>query len=195
MGLSGLLSKNSLSEAPFCYLIECAEGYSLVSADCRVPGVLAYTEQGSIADTATNNGVKLFLERLALYMEYEIASFNTDSLYGVVVARHTASKSGWIEDDPFRYLYIPNDYYVPDPDFEYQGERDYNETSTSLYPLTVTQWGQGAPFNTLLPVVGTPMPGGNAYVGCAMVAVAQIMAFHKRPYGELATVADYNMDL
>ena len=194
ISLNGYASKGSANEVPFCYAIDCGQdnGYALVSADRRVPGVFAYTEQGSIADTATNNGLKLFVERMACYMEREAASFNVDSLYLAIGERHKASKSGWVEDGPFRYLYIDYDYFVPDPDFEYMGERDYSEVSESGYPPVLTKWSQGNPYNNLLPNVGAYTPGGKAYVGCAMVAVAQIMAYHKRPYGALATAADWN---
>ena len=52
------------------------------------------------------------------------------------------------------------------------------EYTTSVSPLVLTHWGQGAPYNKLCPTTskGKPYP-----TGCVATAVAQIMYYHKYP--------------
>ncbi|MCX4026193.1 C10 family peptidase [Endozoicomonas sp. SM1973] len=46
-----------------------------------------------------------------------------------------------------------------------------------IEPLTTTKWGQGSPYNKATPLLG----GQQTYPGCAAIAVAQIVKFHRNP--------------
>lgn len=174
------------TNSPGYYVIEFTDGtnngFSLASADRRLPEVFAYTENGAINDTTYNNGLKMFCQLLPGYIADKTEKFNTDSLYEAALARFTATKSGWIDDGNIHYLYMLNGF-MPDPDYEYMGETtEYNpfETIRTLK----TKWHQTYPYNEKLPLIAPYQP---AYVGCTIVAVLQVMAYHKKPYGNITT--------
>jgi len=80
------------------------------------------------------------------------------------------------------------DDYDPDspPPFTYNGWV-YDHTTTEMSTVERVKqipggWHQISPYNSLLPYVyGIQTSNGKAYAGCATIAVAQIMSYHKRP--------------
>ena len=71
-----------------------------------------------------------------------------------------------------------------DPNDPYPWVYNRTEFETSSYERIKTipgGWHQDQPFNNLLPdVSGIGTINGKAYAGCAMVAVAQILSYHKK---------------
>ncbi|MDD6472740.1 MAG: C10 family peptidase, partial [Bacteroidales bacterium] len=164
-------------------------GFSTVSADRRVQEVLSYTENGCIADTSFNGGLKMFLDALPYYLENEIRSFNQDSLLHAASpgaqTRSTFYDTPWEGDYGFYYKYI--DTFDPnDPDFvnyEYMGETIESD-HVDHGRILATKWDQGEPYNNKLPYVNTNM---RALAGCAIIAAIQVMAYHGVPYGNVTS--------
>lgn len=181
-------------ESASCYVVEFSKagdlGFSIVSADRRVPEVFSFCEKGSISDTSFNIGLKQFCNELAVYMQHRINSYNQDSLYKEVQMRFIKTK-GWIDDGNIHTWTVPDVSYVP-WDYTYMGSGDTGYEELINEKLLKTKWGQADPYNELLPFVnGIETKNGKAWVGCQMVAVAQIMAYHKKAYKDI-TVNDWN---
>lgn len=182
-------TKSSTDEVPGYYVVEFItegkEGFSMVSADRRIEEVFAFSEYGSLNDTTYNEGLKMFCKGLPYYIEDKIKNFNTDSLYNTVSARLASTKSGWIDDGTIHYLYMQQGF-IPDPDFEYMGEETIGDEGTAYGTILTTQWGQDYPYNNKLPYIeGTFYQ--RAYVGCVIIATAQIMAYYKKTYQNITT--------
>lgn len=188
VSLPGIQTRNSEEETGY-YVVEFGsegnEGFSIVSADRRVEEVFAFSELGSLNDTVYNEGLKLFCNRLPYYIKNKINNFNTDSLYNAVVSRIPKSRINWIDDGCVHYYYAQYGF-IPDPDFVYMGEETQGSESQSGIILT-TKWHQESPYNNKLPYVSNDK---RAYVGCAIVAMLQIMAYHKVNY-ETVTTSDW----
>jgi hypothetical protein len=156
-------------------------GFALVSADERVPEVLCYTEVGSISDTTFNKSLKFCLEILDMYMEEQTG----EELDIFALANAAKAKIDSVNNE----LQLLN---------EEQGPITRPIVWTEVYtaerskPVPVG-WHQSHPFNNLLPFVNgvPPENASRAYVGCAMVAVSQIMAFHKKPFRNYISTADW----
>lgn len=54
---------------------------------------------------------------------------------------------------------------------------EYGDTMESIAPMMKTKWGQGVPYNVLL-------PDARLYTGCNATALAQIMRFHEYAKGQ-----------
>ncbi len=64
----------------------------------------------------------------------------------------------------------------------------YQEMLTLVYPMIPTQWGQDWPYNTEVKrVKGVPK------TGCGPTAMAQIMAYHRKPAGYMWSSYGYNL--
>ena len=150
----------------------------MVSADRRIKEVFAFSEYGSLNDTVYNEGLKIFCEGLVYYIEDKIENFNTDSLYNAVSARLTSTKSGWIDDGPIHYLYMPYGV-IPDPDCEYMGEETISEEGAQYGTILTTQWRQ-----IKLPNITANQ---RAYAGYTLIALVQIMGYHKINYKNITT--------
>lgn len=189
--LPTMQTKSSTDEVPGYYVVEFIsegkEGFSMVSADRRIEEVFAYSEYGSLSDTAYNEGLKMFCEGLPYYIEEKIERFNTDSLYNVVSDRLASTKSGWIDDGPIHYLYMQQGF-LPDPDYVYMGEETIGVEGNKYGTILKTQWKQTYPYNNKLPNVSATQ---KAYAGCTLIALIQIMGYHKINYKNITT-ADWS---
>jgi hypothetical protein len=59
-----------------------------------------------------------------------------------------------------------------------EGNNNGNDTPAVIVePMTKTKWGQGSPFNSMLPMDGDT----RSITGCGVIATAQIMKFHRHP--------------
>lgn len=168
------------------FIHENKEGFSIVSADKRIEQVLAYSEQGSLNDTIYNEGLKIFYQGLSHYMENQVKEFNTDSLYNAALSKLTFSRNGWIDDGNFHYYYAPYGFTV-DPDYEYMGEEIITHEGSEIGDILTTRWSQNYPYNNKLPNITANQ---KAYAGCTLIAMIQIMAYHKKPYGTV-TATDW----
>ena len=99
-------------------------GYALVSASDKVPGVMAYIENGSLTpnDEIDNPGFQLFLEGYREYILSDREYVPTDSIVG------------------------PSGPYQPVPGHFY-------EVEYSAGPLLTTNWGQREPYNNNCPII------------------------------------------
>ena len=165
VSLPTMQTKSSTDEVPGYYVVEFItegkEGFSMVSADRRIEEVFAFSEYGSLNDTAYNEGLKMFCEGLPYYIEDKIKNFNTDSLYNAISDRLVSTKSDWIDDGPFHYLYMQQGF-LPDPDYEYMGEETIGDAGIEYGTILTTQWGQDYPYNNKLPYVSATQ---KAYAG------------------------------
>jgi hypothetical protein len=107
-------------------------------------------------------------------------------LYNAALSKLTFSRNGWIDDGNFHYYYAPYGFAV-DPDYEYMGEEIITHEGDEIGNILTTQWNQTYPYNNKLPFVTT---NKRAYAGCTLIAIIQIMAYHKKPYGSV-TAADW----
>ncbi len=134
-------------------------GYSLVSADDRVPGVMAYIPQGQRASNApvTNPGMQFFLNGLKNY--YRAAIIDT-----TIVRRETEDldvREIIINDTTQIFSQYTNPYVI----------------NSRVDPILTTCWGQGDPYNRLCFTEN----GEQAVAGCVAIAVDQVLAHHRYP--------------
>ena len=141
------------------YLInyEDNEGFAMVSTDSRATPVYAYSDEGNLSaeDFENKPFLKIFIEGTIENYQNEVASPR-------------------MPEDPINR---PDSIVteLPLPTVVYNGGVYYLETTLEDFvkePLLTTRWHQGAPY-------ANNCPGGVA--GCAPIAVAQIMAYHKHP--------------
>jgi hypothetical protein len=141
------------------YLInyEDNEGFAMVSTDSRATPVYAYSDEGNLTpyDLENNPGLQIFMEGTIENYQNEVASPR-------------------MPQDPInRPDSIITD--LPMPTVEYNGGTYYLGITTEdivKEPLLTTYWHQNAPY-------GNDCPNGIG--GCAPLAAAQIMAYHKYP--------------
>jgi len=153
-------------------------GFSLISADERIPEVLCYSEYGTISDTLYDKSLKFCIELVEQYVEAQTSEdLDIDAL--------TLSAAGKISKN---IKAIQNgDPSDIDTSIAEWTEEAYVEKLKSV----PNGWHQGHPYNELLPFV-VDMPsgyGGRAAVGCAMIAVSQIMTYHKKSFNNYISTA------
>jgi uncharacterized protein YvpB len=162
-------------------------GFCLLSADERADELLCYTENGSIADTAFNKSLKYCLELVDLYVEQKISeeldietlSLSAQQKIVSGAAREITTKAY----PPFN----PDDPNSP----WYWGRTDVNTTVSERLKLVQGGWHQGSPFNDFLPYIPGANPPKRAYAGCSIIAAAQIMSYHKKPFSNFITAATW----
>ncbi|MBD9134678.1 MAG: hypothetical protein EGP73_07435 [Alistipes indistinctus] len=144
---------------------EDSAGFAIVSADNRLPDVLAYSDKGTLSENENlPEGVKMFLAALPDYARIEAA--RTDSLI--------AAKNRSLDSLP-----DPDGYYRLNPRHEWGPKMYFTDN-----PVIKTQWGQDRPFNEEAPIIN----GVRAKAGCVPVAIAQITSYHGTP----VRAYDYN---
>ena len=151
----------SLGGDTLLYLVNYADdaGFALLSADSRLRPIYAISDEGSMSfsDTTYNKGLALF----ARGVEAEITSLPN-------------------------LPYIPVDSLILKPGFPVNPKvdsiRSVKDRVRPMLSMYQRNWDQDAPFNKYC-FTDENLP---AKVGCAAIAVAQIMAYHKCPeqYGE-----------
>lgn len=139
------------------------EGFAILSTDPRMQDVLAYSDRGSISDTMSNPGMRLFLERIPDY------------------AMRALAVNGDIFDT------IPSWGGGGGGDFPpiYTLEKDTTSfgpwSGTCIGPLIPVKWGQGWPFNNETPICSTSVTGNHMPAGCVATAMMQILAYYRKP--------------
>ena len=141
------------------YLInyEDNQGFAMVSTDSRATPVYAYSDDGSLTakDFETNPFLKIFIEGSVENYQIEVAN---NSIY-----------------DPIEWPDSSNRDILRLPIVEYNGGLYYEDLrmeEVTKPALLTTYWDQYAPYNFFC---------DNKVGGCAPVAAAQIMAYHKHP--------------
>ena len=164
--VKSLKSDNNQSiSSPGFYIINFeGGGFAMISNDTRATEVYAYSDEGALYP-GVNDNVDYYMSLANNYINYEIAS--SDRVITGLPITPTPSDP----DDPRNYVLVYHgEHYcheVPVNETNY-GSNDY---------LLNTEWGQGSPYNNLcLTSDGKPVSAG-----CVAIALAQIMAFHKKP--------------
>lgn len=62
----------------------------------------------------------------------------------------------------------------------------------AIAPLLTTTWGQDAPYKNMCPI--DPTTGERSVVGCAATAMAQVIAYYKKPARTTATIPAYTTE-
>ena len=139
---------------------EDSAGFAIVSADNRLPDVLAYSDKGTLSENEKlPQGVQMLLAGLPEYARERIEEVNA------VIANADGIYDSMPDKDGYYRL---NQRYM-------WGKRD----EMTKGPLVNTKWGQGKPFNDYMPrdeTFGTLAPAG-----CVAVALGQIMVAHQWP--------------
>ncbi|MEG0892077.1 MAG: C10 family peptidase [Bacteroidales bacterium] len=134
-------------------------GYAIVSADERVPEVLCFVEQGQIEDTINNPILKEYFRMVAFYVESNTRrDLNLDSLC------HSFKKKNAEMLTKSLPAFDPNVWTYQMP--------VYRIDSIIRIKTVPVKWGQSAPFDI-------------SPAGCSSVAVAQVMAYHKKAYKDI----------
>jgi hypothetical protein len=159
-------------------------GFCLLSADERADRLLCYSESGSIADTVFNKSLKYCLELVDLYVEEETnkeldiealtLSAQQKFASAAMDAVETKSLPSFDPDDP-------NNPWIYD-------RTNITTTISERLKLVNGGWHQGSPFNSLLPLI-PPEYSTRAHAGCSVIAVSQIMSYHKKPFSNYITTA------
>ncbi len=167
-------------------------GFSLVSGDERLPEVLADVERGSLADTAINPNFNFYINcLLPEFIQIELADFqlNADTLLEPTLEKLQAM--GVSTTLPDRRSSAPQTKgYNPLPGETYTEFYETQEIEHDYQCKLYTTWNQEYPYNNLMPLLSCTI-SGRAYAGCVQVAIAQIMAYHRRPS---STIGSYSID-
>ncbi len=144
-------------------------GYALVGGDKRFDDVIAYVPNGSIADTMYNEGLADYIRLIPMMMS---VSVHYDYWEPEI--------NGSYKTVPDSYQFIKNTSSLQECyDWPTYGDWNYWENPTCFVP---TKWEQSHPYN--LHVNSFPCNDGvRSKIGCAAVALGQLMAYHKQPTG------------
>lgn len=179
-GFAETRAAGSTQDEPLVYLFNFAddEGFALVSGDSRVGDVLAFVEEGNLdPEVGTDNpGFAIFLSRADTYYRLKTGLPVYDADGNLVV----------LSDD--------DDGYDPDIDedyVEYSDWYNYYEAGERL----ACQWGQGLPLNKHCSLDWDDEEYENVrpLVGCAAVAVGQIMYHYGYDYTYNGTAYDWDV--
>lgn len=144
------------------------EGYVILSGDLRVNTLLGFSDKGNIDwnNLSENSGISFFKETLVNTIDQERKEFNEklDSLREIckIDKRNIRGLSNWKKPKRSGIIY---------------------SIKEKVAPLVPVEWDQIAPYNSCAPKLFNPATNKkqNAYIGCAPVAIAQIMAAHRYP--------------
>ena len=158
-------------------------GYAIVSADERVPEVIAYSTTGKIGDISENVGAMKMQRMSERVVLAQIAQLNLlrDSLREKTLNKIASQlKVNKVDFNSIKDRVLVNS--------EVLGTRSElmhpteSKAWKSVLPMLKTTWAQWYPYNKQLGKAKNPtVYANNGYnaVGCAGVAAAQIVAFYK----------------
>lgn len=177
------------------------DGYVILSADKRVPEIVAIVGSGTI-DSLAHPGLRVFLSNAIMRMDEKVAeieSLRDDEIFRSMVAKLSSaitkekaktSKNGRT-DIGCQYLRVPG----ARTDNACPGGCSYTtstvpiqsvNTTTFIAPVLLsTLWEQGPPYNNLQPIGGCQVSSYNCgnnnryYAGCVPIAEAQVVAYFK----------------
>lgn len=162
-------------------------GFSILSADERVDELLCYSETGSISDTTFNQSLKFCLELLDLYVEQEISKELDIEALTLSARKKFIASEDLTDPTNIQTKAIPP-FNPDDPNSPwYPGRSEKKESVSERLKFVPGGWHQGSPFNDYLPYIsGTTT---RAHTGCGIIAVAQILSYHKKPFRNYITTA------
>ena len=160
-----------------------AKGFVIVSGDSRMPGVLAFSDKGSIKDTVMNPGLAVYMGLTEAYVKNKLGSFTDE---GEATFKNAVSKIEKTLPDSIKKGTASKlkgysiGFSLPR---RVENKVYGNWTLVEEYgPWLKTVWDQKYPFNKMLTPMGCNVDG-QPYprAGCVAIATAQILAFHKWP--------------
>lgn len=136
-------------------------GFAIVPTDKRATDIYALSTEGYF-NSEVNDNTQYFMTLASEYLEEEIssASYNGGSLEIIPT---------YDPDDPRNYMVV-----------DHGGQQCHCKTETTTsepFYLLKTCWHQGEPYRHFC----FTDSGKNAVAGCVPIAIAQIMAYHKKP--------------
>jgi len=143
----------TLAEQPAFYVYNTEKpGFVIISGHDALPPILAYSNENAFDFSNISNGLE------ALLKDYELMMNNA--------VRNDMKQSEQVQAEWKRYV-------------QYNEQMKAAYLIDSIKPMTTTKWGYGAPYNNLCPVdpKASVRNGGRAPVGCAAVAMAQVMKY------------------
>lgn len=153
------------------------KGFALVVGNSLYDEVIAYSPKGSLADTAYNDGLALFMSSIPTILssgieqkaQSEIATradyFQPDGAFFLEPDSEKHIIRAYSEEEFNKYY----DYYTR------YGAWDEFDTPCRFVPV---KWHQDVPYNDNVELMCS---GKRAKIGCVPVAIAQLMAYHKKP--------------
>lgn len=161
----------SVSDSVPLYLIKDGSGNSvLISGDERLPEMLAHSKD-NISIEKRGTGLDVFLEALPIYINDKIIEFNAryDSLLSVAQRKiNTLNGNLSTKSSPTAFQRIVTE--------------STNWSNVYSYgPFVSVRWGQGYPYNTALDKINCEGSNITPFLGCAAVAVSQLLTYHKYP--------------
>ena len=187
------ISTVSSNGSPTMYIINFDEGWKIVSADKRMPPILAFSNTGYFDDTWTDNpGTKMWVGTLnglcaTIRAKNESSNKNTE-IWDTKTYSADLKKSVSIKKSS------PHGMWT-----KIKISETSNESQTMLYgPYTETTWGQDAPWNNNFPVDQlsveepklsyilqnhTQTSNGKYNTGCVAVALSQLFYYYHFKYG------------
>ena len=153
------------------YIIYFEKGFKVVSADTRIQPVLAESDRDSINPEKTDNkGVKVWLEdtadRIRVLKENNM---DTGEDYSELWSAYRSPEKS--EFTTIRRSEVDSVWVLM-----YETSTDTLYYNANVGPLLSTKWGQGSPWNSKMPTVGSY----RCLTGCVAVATAQVLYFFNR---------------
>lgn len=140
-------------------------GYALVSADKRLDEVLVYVSKGSLSDTIYNKGLAHYMRSLSVINSATI---------GFDYWQPYVEGATFVVNGSYHFLkYATEQEYY---DWPFYDNWDTWQNPCAFVPV---QWDQDSPYNNYGPYLTEC--NQIAKIGCGAVAVAQVMAYHKKP--------------
>ena len=153
------------------YIVNLNEGWRIISADKRMPPVLAWSDEGSFElepiakfgvaewfDSARENTKNVRADLSVVENENTIA-------WGMTLVE--GSKKSVSKTNSGELLWT-----------KVTTSQKYSGIVSSFGPLLITKWGQQAPWNNLFPVDNQNIISGRVLTGCVAVALSQIMYYY-----------------
>ncbi|MDD3945803.1 MAG: Spi family protease inhibitor [Bacteroidales bacterium] len=147
------------------------DGYSIVSADERIPEIICFVEKGSLSDTINIEPLKYYMRAIPLYIEESIKDYkNLDSLRASAISKLQSN--------------IPATKNIPhfDPNV-WSLYGTYIDSTCVKIEHNTPSWSQTGPLGNNI---------NYSWGICGVVAVAEVMAYHKVTYINTLTY-DYNL--
>ncbi|RGP13081.1 C10 family peptidase [Parabacteroides gordonii] len=160
---------NTLSEQdiPVCF-INYQDGYSIVSADPRIPVIFTHATKGTLADTLTNEGLDMVIKTIPFVCQKYLQEFYMQKKSDVRSNNDVVALANRIEE-----VRSVEDGYIVLREYEYLPEE-----ITEYSPLLKTRWGQYQPFNGSVKTLCSNT-SGRAPAGCGAIAMGQICNYHR----------------
>lgn len=162
------------------------QGYTIVNKDNRLAPIVGYSESGDYNTKERNPALDIILRNVVAYQAHLLDSL--ENLRGDQVYSDLQNKLGIAQGPATRILYEEdgppdNRPTVPWDRYEVVEEASWQTQDYVDGPLLKTRWGQGNPYNSLLPT--------NCPTGCTATSAAQIMAYYKYPKYSPITGQEY----